>query len=189
MYCSYSWGTRATSWTYYVSRMAVGLAGRGYFTVVGMLGQLQSSLSYCTVKPDHLSQVWAWKGLMEHPCTRGMRNLDPVHACRFERSGSIYVQWKQWCTDEAWRKPILLAPAEHMSALALCRPALPRHGMPMRRPALLGLDLFSKCGARPSLSESTRSYRVNSHGCVGLSITPCLGSTTRAQRWTVSWQT
>ena len=123
MYCSYSWGTRATSWTYYVSRMAVGLAGRGYFTVVGMLGQLQSSLSYCTVKSNHLSQVWAWKGLMEHPCTRGMRNLDPVHACCFERSGSIYVQWKQWCTDEAWCKPILLAPTEQMSALASFRPA------------------------------------------------------------------
>ena len=99
------------------------LAGRDYFTFLGVFQQLLYSLSYCTVKSNHLSQVWAWKGLMEHPCTRGMRNLDPVHAFRFERSGSIYVQRKQWCTDEAWCKPILRVPAEQMSALALFRPA------------------------------------------------------------------
>ena len=31
------------------------------------------------------------------------------------------MQWKQWCTDEAWCKPILLVPAEQMSALASFR--------------------------------------------------------------------
>ena len=103
---------------YIFSRIVVALARRGYFTVVGMLRQLQSSLSHCTVKSNHLSQVWAWKELMGHPCARGMRNLDPVHAFRFERSGGIYVQWKQWCTDEAWGKRILLVPAVQISALA-----------------------------------------------------------------------
>ena len=97
------------------SLIAVALAGRGYLTVVGMLRQLQSSLLHCTVKSNHLSQVWAWKELMGHPCTRGMRNLDPVHAFRFERSGGIYVQWKQWCTDESWGKKILLVPGEQIS--------------------------------------------------------------------------
>ena len=33
------------------------------------------------------------------------------------------MQWKQWCTDQAWCKPILLVPTEQMSALALFRPA------------------------------------------------------------------
>ena len=105
------------------TRIAVALAGRDYFTVVGMLRQLQSSLLHCTVKSNHLSQVWAWKELMGHPCTRGMRNLDPAHAFRFERSGGIYVQWKQWCTDESWGKKILLVPAEQISILGLFRPA------------------------------------------------------------------
>ena len=83
MYCSYSWGTHTTSWIDSFSRIVVALAGRDYyFTVVGMLRQLQSILSHCTVKSNQLSQVWAWKGLMEHPCTRGMRNLDPAHALR-----------------------------------------------------------------------------------------------------------
>ena len=120
MYCSYSWGAH-NKLDRLCSRIVVGLAGRGYFTFVGMLRQLQSSLSHCTVKSNHLSQVRAWKGLMEHPCAGGMRNRDPVHAFRFEHSGGIYVQWKQWCTDEAWCKPILLVPAEQMSALSLSR--------------------------------------------------------------------
>ena len=102
-------------------RTAVALAGRGYFTVVGMLRQLQSSLLHCTVKSNHLSQVWAWKELMGHPCTRGTRNLDQVHAFRFERSGGICVQWKQWCTDESWGNKILLVPAEQISILRLFR--------------------------------------------------------------------
>ena len=76
----------------YILSRIVALAGRDYFTVVGMLRQLRSSLLHCTAKSNHLSQVWAWKELMGHPCTRGMRNLDPVHAFRFERSDGIYVQ-------------------------------------------------------------------------------------------------
>ena len=99
------------------ARIAVALAGRDYFTAVGMLRQLQSRLFHCTVNSNHLSHVWAWKELMGHPCTRGMRNLDPVHAFRFERSGGIYVQWKQWCTDEAWGERILLVPPERTVAL------------------------------------------------------------------------
>jgi hypothetical protein len=124
----------------FFSRNAVALAGRGYFTVVGMLRQLQPSLLHCTVKSNHLSQVWAWKELMGHPCTRGMRNLDPVHAFRFERSGGIYVQWKQWCTAEAWCKPILLVPAEQWYALALFRPVCLDMAFPTRRPAHIGMD-------------------------------------------------
>ena len=123
----------------FLSRIVVALAGRGYFTVVGMCRQLQPSLSRCTVKSNHLSQVWAWRGLMEHPCTRGTRNLDPVHAFRFERSGGIYVQWKQWCTDESRGKNIACASRADFY-IRFVPPCLPRHGFPIRRPAHLGMD-------------------------------------------------
>ncbi len=85
------------------SRIAVDLAGRDYFTIVGMLGQMKASLA-CDVKTGHLSQVWGWKQLKEHRCVSRMQNIDPVHAFRFFRSGGIYMQWKQWCTDEQGRK-------------------------------------------------------------------------------------
>ena len=53
----------------FFARISVALAGRGYFTVVGMLQQLQSILSHCPVKSNHLRQVWAWKELVGHPST------------------------------------------------------------------------------------------------------------------------
>ena len=141
MYCSDSWGTHThNKLDILFSRIAVAMAGRDYFTVVGMLRQLQSSLSHCTLQPNRLSQVWAWKGLMEHPCAHGMRNLDTVHAFRFERSGGIYVQWKQWCTDEAWGKRILLVAAEQIFALVSFRLACLDMAFPFRRPAHLGMD-------------------------------------------------
>ena len=93
------------------SRIAVALSGRDYFTVVGMLRQIAASLA-CDVKTAHLSQVWGWKELLEHDSTSRMRNLDPAHAFRFFRSGGIYMQWKQWCTDEQWSRPILLVPQQ-----------------------------------------------------------------------------
>ena len=97
------------------------LAGRDYFTIVGMLAQIKASVA-CDVESGHLSQTWGWKQLQEHKCCPTMRNLDPAHAFRFYRSGGIYMQWKQWCTDEQWCRPVLLVPEEHMQPLALFRP-------------------------------------------------------------------
>ena len=48
----------------FFSRIAVALAGRDYYTVVGMFKQLQEHLTYCEVQTDHLSQVWGWWGLL-----------------------------------------------------------------------------------------------------------------------------
>ena len=122
----------------FCSGIAVALAGQGYFTVVGMLRQLQSSLLHCTVKctvkANHFSQ------LMGHPCTRGMRNLGPAHAFRFERSGGIYVQWKQRCTDESLGMEHIACASRADFYLRVVPPCLPRHGFPTKRPAHLGMD-------------------------------------------------
>ena len=97
------------------------LAGRDYFTVEGMLRQIAASVA-CEVQTSHLSQVWGWKEIRQQPCVARMRNLDPVHAFRFYRSGGIYMQWKQWCTDEQWCRAILLVPEADMRSLASFRP-------------------------------------------------------------------
>ena len=68
------------------------VAGRDYFTVVGMLMQMQLGVVYCDVRTGHLSQVWGWKELLNHECARQMRNLDPAHAFRIYRWSGIYVQ-------------------------------------------------------------------------------------------------
>ena len=97
------------------------LAGRDYFTVVGMLSQMTASVA-CDVKTGHLSQVWGWKEISEHRCWSRMRNLDPAHAFMFFRASGIYLQWKQWCTDEDWCKPVLLVSEGDMFMLASFRP-------------------------------------------------------------------
>ena len=107
----------------FFSRLAVALAGRDYFTVVGMIRLLQESLKYCRVESGHLSQVWGFKELMAHRCTATMHNLDPVHAFRFSRSGGIYMQWKQWATDLEWSKPVQLVSRDDVPLLAAFRPS------------------------------------------------------------------
>ena len=76
---------------------------------------------------DTLAQVWDFKALLGDnrlPIQgRGMHNLDPVHAFRFTRSDGIYMQWKQWCTDESWSRPIQLLAPHEIPAVAAWRPA------------------------------------------------------------------
>ena len=87
------------------SRISVALRGKDYFTVEGMLRRVRESM-HSHVHASHLAQVWQWKGLTEGDmpgATRRMHNLDPVHAFRFTRDpGGIWMQWKQWCTDDSW---------------------------------------------------------------------------------------
>ncbi len=106
----------------FFSRVAVALAGRDYFTVTGMLHQLRQHLHHCEVKSNHLAQVWRWKDVLQMSGVRRMYNLDPVHAFRFYRSNGIYVQWKQWCTDEAWSKPVHLVTGTYIPVLGAFRP-------------------------------------------------------------------
>ena len=99
------------------SRISVALFGRDYFTVPGMLSIVRRVLS-SELRSAHLGQVWDFKSMLDDralPCyPRKMHNLDPAHAFRFTRSDDgIHMQWKQWCTDENWSRPIqLLAPHE-----------------------------------------------------------------------------
>ena len=121
----------------FFSRVAVALAGRDYFTVSGMLSHVQKQLRYCDMQSDHLAQVWHWKALLELPCTRSMHNLDPAHAFRFSRSNGIYVQWKQWCTDEPWSKPLLLVPPCEILILGAFRPECHVMAFPSEGQAIL----------------------------------------------------
>ena len=107
------------------SRISVALRGRDYFTVVAMLRKIREILRYCTLHAGHLAQVWRWKAIIENPMpggTRGMHNLDPAHAFKFTRDNGICMQWKQWCTDEAWSRPVQIILAEEVRHVAAWRP-------------------------------------------------------------------
>ena len=102
------------------------LFGQDYFTVPGMLSIVQRVLS-SELRTAHLGQAWDFKSMLDDPLpckARKMHNLDPAHAFRFTRSdGGISMQWKQWCTDETWSRPIQLLAPHEVHLVAAWRPA------------------------------------------------------------------
>ena len=173
------WGTPTTS-SIVFPRIVVALEGRDYFTVVGMLRQFVGRLA-CNVQTAHLSQVWGWNQLKEQRCFYIMRNLDPVHAFRFSRSGGIYMQWKQWCTDESWSRPVLLVPQEDIPSLASLRPPCLDMEFSAGQSILDWINRFEVCALRSPWVRTT-AWMLSSGGCVPSCTTRCLGSTSRARR-------
>ncbi len=49
------------------SRISMGLHGKDYFTVEGMLQRAHESMQ-SELRSGHLSQVWKWQGLTETTC-------------------------------------------------------------------------------------------------------------------------
>ena len=107
------------------SRISMGLRGKDYFTVEGMLQRARESMQ-SELRSGHLSQVWKWKGLTEGDmpgATRRMRNLDPAHAFQYSRDkDGVWMQWKQWCTDEEWSSPVHILESHEVPRLGAWRP-------------------------------------------------------------------
>ena len=92
-----------------LSRISVALRGKDYFTVVGLLARVRESLRSVDLRSSHLGQVWQWKALCEGDMPGNkyrMHKLSTAHAFRFSRDNGIFMQRKQWSTDEAWSKPV-----------------------------------------------------------------------------------
>ena len=111
----------------FFSRLVAAIAGRDFFTVDQLFATAQQNLNYCNLKARHLAQTWGWKGLQSLPVVKAVSGLGPVHAIKFYRSSGIWVQWKQWMTDEDWSQPVLLLTPEDMNKLANFEPT--RHTM------------------------------------------------------------
>ncbi len=54
---------------------------------------------------------------------RHMHNLAPAHAFRFTMDGGVWMQWKQWSTEESWCKAVQLLSAQEVVTLGQWRPA------------------------------------------------------------------
>ena len=81
-----------------------------------------------------------------------MHNLDAAHAFKLTRDHGICMQWKQWCTDEAWSKPARIITAEEVRHVAAWRPV--REDMEFPQAGQNILDwlgrLESWCAGQPS---------------------------------------
>ena len=87
------------------------------------------------------------------PCKgRQMHNLDPVHAFRFTRRDGVHMQWKQWCTDETWSRPIQLLAPHEVQPVGAWRPAQLPMQFPSQGTSILGwLNRFEAwCGSQPA---------------------------------------
>ena len=107
------------------SRISVALRGQDYFTVVGMLRKMRERLHYCQLHAGHLAQEWQWKALVEDPLPGGTRhkhNLDCAHAFKLTLDHGICMQWKQWCADQSWSRPVKNIQAHEVARVGNWRP-------------------------------------------------------------------
>ena len=135
------------------SRISVALRGQDYFTVVGMLRKMRERLHYCQLHAGHLAQVWQWKALIEDPLpggTRHMHNLDPAHAFKLTLDHGVCMQWKQWCTDESWSRPVKIIQAHEVARVGNWRPEPGHMEFPHGQNMLDWIDrLEAWCAAQP----------------------------------------
>ena len=108
------------------SRISVALRGKDYFTVEGLLRQVRETLLSVDLRSSHLSQVWNWKALCEGEMPGNkyrLHSLSSAHAYRFSRGNGIFMQWKQWATNETWSTPVQILSASEVATLKRWRPA------------------------------------------------------------------
>ena len=139
------------------SRVSMALRGKDYFTVEGLLQQVRQTLRHTILHSGHLSQVWQWKALTEGetPWTkRRMHNLAPAHAFRFSLDGGVWMQWKQWTTDEAWSKPVQVLSVPEAVVFGQFRPAAANMEHPSGAAILDWLGRLEQwCAASPAGSQ------------------------------------
>ena len=146
------------------SRIAVALRGKDYFTVEGMLRQVRETLRYTLLHSSHLAQVWRWKALTGDDMPGGryrLHNLAPAHAFRFSLDHGVWMQWKQWATEEMWSKPVQVLSAPEAVLLGQWRPAEEKMEFPSGGQVILDWigRLEAWCAAQPAGSTYLGLHR------------------------------
>ena len=84
---------------------------------------LSTSLSQYNMTFEHLYGMWDWTSFKEAFDMPDIHGLGRCHKISIFRNRGIYMRWKQYLTDEAWSKSILLMPPSKMQDVASWRPA------------------------------------------------------------------
>jgi hypothetical protein len=108
----------------FFSRFVAAIAGHDFFTVDELFSIATRNLRYCNLKTGHLGQTWHWKQLLSQGFAREISGLGSAHSIRLFQSDGIYMQWKQWMTDELWSNPVQLVSRLDMATVAAFRPAV-----------------------------------------------------------------
>ena len=106
----------------FFSRFMAAITGHDWFEVDDIFAIAAQSLR-CRLKSGHLAQTWNWKALLHQPATHAVHGMARVHAIKLFRANGVFIQWKQYMTDNAWSEPVLLVPQENIAEFARFRPA------------------------------------------------------------------
>lgn len=131
----------------HVSRV---LMGKSYFTLEDMWGIVTSQLKF-DIKPAHLYCSYDWKSLgseCDLPAIGGLRHC---HVLNVYRSGGINLRWKQFMTDDAWSKSVVLVPAHNVHRVADWRPR--PHNM-----------IFEDASKRHAWIDKFEAFLTDAHG-------------------------
>ena len=89
------------------------------------------------------------------------QGLKAAHAYKFSRGNGVYVQWKQWATDEAWSTPVQILSAQGAACLKQWRPAEAKMEFPSAGAPILDWlrRLEAWCASQPAGSDYLGLHR------------------------------
>ena len=99
------------------------LKGKTYITWDDFINVLQTEMRSYDMTFAHLYAMWDWTAFKTEFNMPDVHGLGRVHVVSIYRSSGIYMRWKQYMTDEAWSKSVLLMPPSKMRDVASWRPA------------------------------------------------------------------
>ena len=141
----------------FFSRLSVSLRGHDYYDLNDMWHIVFSALKGFDIKAAHLNTVWDWKAMEGTNNFPRFHRLHHVHTLNiFRDHGGIYVRWKQYMTDEAWSRSILLVPSSRtdprMSHVCPCSRVKQKTVIA----SYVSLLFHVMCSSRPPLQDGSR---------------------------------
>ena len=106
----------------FFSRVAAALAGKDYFTLPQMMGTINAALKGYDVVWEHMDKQWDFSSIRAAVGVEFHRLRNAHSLCFTRTADGIAVRWRQWLTDSAWSRPVLLITTVQMQGVAMARP-------------------------------------------------------------------
>ena len=91
--------------------LKLALHGRDYMTLAQLMQIVLAALnSRNDIFFEHVTQTWGWTQMaadLDLPRVHG-HDLPRIHVFNIFRSNGIWIKWKQYMSDDAWSRPVLL---------------------------------------------------------------------------------
>ena len=106
----------------FFSRLSVALIGKDYYTLEQMWSHITNAVKSHDISISHVTDAWAFKELQDGNGISEIKGVRHPHVFSIFRRGGVYIQWKQYMTDEVWSRPVLMLPPNLMRTVGALRP-------------------------------------------------------------------